>query len=167
MCVTESQISQIRDGIRARRASSVGSSTDSLLRECPRPEESSPYSSAFAVNLGSVELARILPLRVPDGAATPPAPTRVSYDNASPVTPKDSAVEAPKDGGAVRRLAPEAGVGGSGVNAALEEYRDDKRAANVAERVERGPLHVDVARDVVDGRVSALFALAAAVKQPD
>ena len=40
MCVTESQISQIRDGIRARRASSVGSSTDSLLRECPRPEES-------------------------------------------------------------------------------------------------------------------------------
>ena len=52
------------------------------------------------------------------------------------------------------------------MNAALEEYRDDKRAANVAERVERGPLHVDVARDVVDGRVSALFALAAAVKKP-
>lgn len=167
MCVTESQRSQIRDGIRARRGSSVGSSTDSLLRECQRPEESSPYPSAFAVNLGSVELARILPLRVSDGAATPPAPSCASYDDASPVTPKDSAVEALKDGGAVRRLAPDACVGGSGVNAALEEYRDDKRAANVAERVERGPLHVDVARDVVDGRVSALFALAAAVKQPD
>jgi hypothetical protein len=167
MCVTESQLSQKRDGIRARRASSVGSSTDSLLRECPRPDESSPYSRAFVVNLGSVELARILPLRVSDGAATPPAPTRVSYDDASPVTPKDSAVEAPKDGGAVRRLAPEAGVGGSGVNAALDKYRDDERAANVAERVERGPLRVDIARDVVDGRVSALFALAAAVKQPD
>ena len=53
------------------------------------------------------------------------------------------------------------------MNAALEEYREDKRAANVAERVERGPLRVDIARDVVDGRVSALFALAAAVKQPD
>ena len=53
------------------------------------------------------------------------------------------------------------------MNAALEKYRDDERAANVAERVERGPLRVDIARDVVDGRVSALFALAAAVKQPD
>jgi hypothetical protein len=141
MCVTESQVSQIRGGFRASREASAGSSTDPRL-ECvgqfaTRPATSSPSTSrTFAVDLTSAELARLLPLRVSENAATPSAPTLASQHLSSPTTPKDAPVEGPADGGAVRRLAtkktletPIVGTpGGSGDDdASAEEYRHEKR----------------------------------------
>lgn len=174
MCVTESQVSQIRGGFRASREASAGSSTDPRL-ECvgqfaTRPATSSPSTSrTFAVDLTSAELAWLLPLRVSENAATPSAPTHASLHLSSPTTPKDAPVEGPADGGAVRRLAtkktletPIVGTpGGSGDDdASFEEYRHEKRGTNGEEDVTKGPLRGGLARDVVEGRASALFALA-------
>ena len=126
-------------------------------------------ANAGAVDLTSAELARLLPLRVSENAATPSAPTHASLHLSSPETPKDAPVEGPADGGAVRRLAtkktletPIAGTpGGSGDDdASFEEYRDEKRGTKEEEDATKGPLRGGLARDVVEGRASALFALA-------
>ena len=78
-------------------------------------------------------------------------------------------MEGPADGGAVRRLATKKTLetpiactpGGSGDDdASFEEYLDEKRGTNGEEDVTKVPLRCGLARDVVEGRASALFALA-------
>ena len=152
-----------RDPRRTRASSALGSSRRGPRRAHLPPRGPSPSTSPPPSSRDSCRCAYP---RTP-----PPHPRRRTRRFISRLRrrPKTHRWRGPADGGAVRRLAtkktletPIAGTpGGSGDDdASFEEYRDEKRGTNGEEEVTKGPLRGGLARDVVEGRASALFALA-------